>query len=1107
MIRVRRPFVLVGRVPPSKSWLNRALILRSLHPDLRIFEWEPSELDGDDVTFLSNALAQLATGEKEFYIGESGTGLRFLLARLACEQGVFKIRGSATLLGRPHSVLIEALKTLGTTVTSVDEDTLEVSAQGWPDQPVTIEIDGSESSQFASALLLASSRSSHTLTLKLTGVPRSTGYFAMTEAMVRLVKAGRKALAAETDASSVAALAVIAVACAHEMRRKALQRLASQTMAEDDVQLSQTLQTLRDLVEKTLQPDRVVFDILEKISADGEIHAIDVELGEAPDLFPILASLSVFAGVRARARGDSQVRTRTKIFGAPHLRFKESDRIREMARLLKTVGVSYQERDDGIEVDGLTPQQEAEFVRLREQGLAFQFDPAGDHRMAFAAAVLAAGGIPIEVSNRGVVSKSLPMFWSMIEGDAPRIAMIGHRGSGKTEAAKRWSHWLGVRSVLIDLDREIERLAGKSALEIFEALGEGEFRWFEKRAWREIDIETRNSLGTVIAAAGAGFDPSIIDDSWTRVWLRRATDHGGRIFTDRPRLDPKVDPLTESRERTRQREPGFRNHADRIFEMPEGAETGRLQDSGERAWVADLLDSDIEGTAPIAGLGGSVTLRPEHRLSETIPRLLRWGTARIEVRDDLWSSRNESAAWKFFASIPHDRILLSFRDPSNTDATLGHLRMWLKTRDSGDNHSRTGDPIEVDWPCDRAPNIPDEIRTWAQSGHITLIASFHGTATSYGGTAPSAADTSSSISVDRLEEFEKSVQIDAVVKAALVVENYATLRKFHEWMMRSPRTRVFLPMTPPPPASERLSPRWQWYRAWIGAGAAHGLNFWREDDGSSLDQPTFSQWWRRRRFSSRPIGCDFAAVLGDPVLHSRTPIEHDAFFQTYGYPVFAIPMARKDVTDGLPLLVEMGLKAAAVTAPLKEEIEKDAVVNTIVVKDQARSEILTTSTDGVGFEKLWREAKELCGRLGLPLSADGSGVVVWGGGGVLPSIQKTLPAAAYFSASKGEARRPANGDVNMASSMTEAPPDVVIWASGESRGAWPPSKTGVPPASKRVWHPKVIVDLSYTENSMGRQIALETGARYISGLSMFEAQAEAQRQFWSEHLPKDEPAK
>jgi hypothetical protein len=44
----------------------------------------------------------------------------------------------------------------------------------------------------------------------------------------------------------------------------------------------------------------------------------------------------------------------------------------------------------------------------------------------------------------------------------------------------------------------------------------------------------------------------------------------------------------------------------------------------------------------------------------------------------------------------------------------------------------------------------------------------------------------------------------------------------------------------------------------------------------------------------------------------------------------------------------------------------------------------------------------------------------------------------------------------------------------------------------------MIVDLSYTENSMGRGIAIETGARYISGLTMFKAQAQAQRDFWIE---------
>lgn len=1104
MIRVRRPFILAGRIPPSKSWLNRALILRSLHRDVRIVDWEPSELDGEDVVHLSKALADLATGLREFYIGESGTGFRFLVARLSLERGVFKVRGTKKLLSRPHKVLFAALGKVGATIKHVDDETLEIHADGWPDHDVEVEIDASESSQFASAMKLAASVFSHQFTLKMTGVQRSLGYLEMTEALIEAVKAGRRILPAEMDASSVATVVTVAVAAAQCLRRRTMERFSTNGLAESEEELEKLLSFLRSKVQDTRQPDRVIFDFLDLMRGAGGIghsggssggaggdggighglRAIEVSLEGAPDLFPCLAATSAFA------EGTS------KFFGAPHLRFKESDRIAGIARLFDLVGIRYREREDGMEVDGITSEQTREFDRRRKQGLPYMFDPLSDHRLAFAAGVLAAGGVPIEVTKRGVVGKSLPMFWTMIEGDSPRIALLGHRGTGKTEAAKRWSHDLGSHVTLIDLDREIERLAGQSAQEIFETKGEGEFRWFERKAWHEIDVETRANVEATIVACGGGFDPSQIDDSWTRVWLRRPTDHDGRIFLDRPRLNRDLDPLSESKTRMQLREPRFAASVDRVLEIGEGE-----SDPAERAWVADLFDQDLTSSsagvsvtgsgAPVSRFGGTVTLMPHHSVSESCERWLRWGTARIEIRNDLWKPSRDVAAWSFFATLPLDRLIVSFRDPAETAATLEWLGVSVTSSSASSVSAVAPTALAVDWALDRSPDVPERLLELVRDHHLNLIVSVHGT-------AASSATPSAGVSVTHLEAFESklSARVPVTVKAALETSDFATLRMFHGWMMAAPNRRVFLPMSPKSSASDFSPPRWQWYRTWLGLRAPLGLNFWREDNGSSLDQPTFGQWWRRARFTG---GGDrypqaFAAILGDPVHHSRTPLEHDEFFLKKAMPVFAIPMKRSDVTDGLSLLLQMGMRAAAVTAPLKEQIVSGQAVNTIAVPTQPNIKpnttpaFVTTSTDDVGFARLWEEAKKLAARLSLSVDNSGEGVVVWGGGGVLQSVAAVLPRALYYSASKGELRD-LREKSKTATTFGSDGPAAVVWASGETRGAWP-----------ETWKPRMIIDLSYTDNSMARAIAIEVGARYVSGLAMFEAQAEAQREFWNEKL-------
>lgn len=1041
MIRVRRPFILAGRLPVSKSWLNRAFILKSLKPELRIVEWEPSEIDGEDVTHLRVALEKLAEGAREFQIGESGTGLRFLLARLSRETGEFRVRGTDRLLQRPHEALVRALETLGTRVVKSQDAKggyFDLQSRGWPARDHRIEIDSSESSQFASALLLSSLGFSHDLKLEIHGDMRSRGYFEMSEAMIQAVRNGRRTLVAEPDASSVATFATVSVAAAHAVRRRSLKTHAGETREHDDREFQFRLDELRSMIVKTAQPDRIVFDFIDQLwkphSTSILLTPLEADLSGAPDLFPCLAALAAFA------KGTS------RFYGAPHLRLKESDRIRGLARLLQTVGITCRELSDGLEVDGISESDEARYEELRRQGLAFEFDPESDHRLAFAAAVLAAGGVPIEVTRRGVVSKSLPLFWAMIEGDAPRIALIGHRGSGKTEAGLRWSRELGPRAMFIDLDREIERISGRSVREIFETEGEQEFRWLEKQAWRDVDAESRRSLGAVIVSCGAGFDPYLIDDSWTRVWFRRATDHDARILSDRPRLNAGLDPASEFLLRKSERDPRFQQTADRVFEIAEGS-----VDPSERPWVSDLFDTDLESST-ISNFGGAFTLLSHHNVSEAIERLRRWGVSRIEIRNDLWPL-SRTRAWEAFSTIPSENLLISFRDEKETDSTLRLVSAWLECDLL---------PIAIDWALDLSMTVPESLLQAARDGKICLILSWHGSS-----------DSVNSEVFKKIEALEAE-NPRAIFKIAVSTGDFKSLQVFHDWMMASPQSRVFLPMTP----LGESRPRWQWYRAWLGSDAS--LNFWREDDGSSLDQPTFSMWWRQRRFASKKNGVrPFTAVLGDPVLHSRTPLEHDRFFEERGLPVFAVPVRRSEMPGALSFLKKIGLKFAAVTSPLKETIQAGSSINTLAL---VNDEWKTANTDDVGFLELWKAALARlreCGEAVTPEEEFGASTAVWGGGGVLKSLAATLPNASFYSASQGELRPTA-----MVPTATTGP-RIVVWASGSVRGAWPDS-----------WRPRLIVDLSYTENSLGRAVALETGARYVSGLMMFEAQARAQREFW-----------
>jgi 3-phosphoshikimate 1-carboxyvinyltransferase len=123
----------------------------------------------------------------------------------------------------------------------------------------------------------------------------------------------------------------------------------------------------------------------------GELRGTRVTAAEVPELIdevPLLAVLGLFA------RGTTEVR------GAEELRFKESDRLKMIAEMAVALGGRIEVFSDGFSVDG--PQV------LRASDMV---DPRGDHRIAMAAAV-AAAGIPggVKVKDFACARVSYPDF-------------------------------------------------------------------------------------------------------------------------------------------------------------------------------------------------------------------------------------------------------------------------------------------------------------------------------------------------------------------------------------------------------------------------------------------------------------------------------------------------------------------------------------------------------------------------------------------------------------------------------------------------------------------------------------------------------------------------
>ncbi len=571
-----------------------------------------------------------------------------------------------------------------------------------------------------------------------------------------------------------------------------------------------------------------------------------------------------------------------------------------------------------------------------------------------------------------------------------RILVIGHRGVGKTSFLQRlraYSQMENRKCLAVDLDEEIVRRAKWSIEEIFAKQGEQEFRRLEEKTLNTLVSEFETETRDVFIALGAGYS-GCVPEGWRCVWLRRLTDETGRVFIDRPRLNDSIAPLLEYEERRKTRDRLFRERADLELTIPEGLERPLLLKS-----EADLVFDRARDA------GGALTVLPrifasEARAQYYFSSRIAMGFDFFELRDDLLSPAQLEYA---LATLPREKIIFSFRQSKFTALSA---RLVDEFR-----------PASVDWAFELG-EIPDGI--WPS------MISFHSRDIRVSnprnpGTKPR------SFSSEKIQDGQLSVAFtdflenvsqlevvrDRLIKVAVPVESFAELEAGHQWFLEDRSRRAFLPSG---------NGRWSWYRLLLKGQLP--LNFVREGDGSSPDQPILLDWMRFQKGRAA-----FAAVLGDPILQSRTPLEQFTFFDRADTNTLAIQVTTADWENGaLRILQNLGLRFAAVTAPLKElafqvctmrtqEAELLHSANTLAWTNEGWA---GANTDQGGLNLALRPLKK---ELDWPLCASMSpldghfdhqanepaaprhlddGVAVWGGGGTLQMLTFTFPQARFF---------------------------------------------------------------------------------------------------------------
>jgi 3-phosphoshikimate 1-carboxyvinyltransferase len=400
-------------IPGSKSVTHRALIIAGLaegESHLRKF------LECEDTVYTMLALRHLGvhlsgvgdtvivrgTGgmfapraeTKEIFLGNSGTSFRLLLAVFALARGGFLLTGTPRMHRRPVGELVAALKSLG-----VDASCTEV--EGFPPVALraagirggTVQMAGSRSSQFISALLLAGPYAEKGIEIEVTGNLVSRPYVDLTvEAMERFgisvvregyryfrVTGGRayqaRVYTIEGDVSSASYFWAAAAVTGGSV---ATTNVYPDTTCQGDIGFLSILEQMGCTIERG--PDRVVV-------RGGRLSGVEVDMGSMPDMVPTLAAIATFA------EGDTAIRN------VAHLRDKESDRLRAVALEWRRLGIPVKELADGLVIPGGT----------RPSGAVV--DPHDDHRLAMALAVLGLRTPGVKIRDEQCVSKSFPDFW------------------------------------------------------------------------------------------------------------------------------------------------------------------------------------------------------------------------------------------------------------------------------------------------------------------------------------------------------------------------------------------------------------------------------------------------------------------------------------------------------------------------------------------------------------------------------------------------------------------------------------------------------------------------------------------------------------------------
>jgi 3-phosphoshikimate 1-carboxyvinyltransferase len=380
-------------LPGSKSVANRALIIHAL-------SYSPYPIenlsDSDDVRVMNEVIN---SNSNVFDIGHAGTAMRFLTAFLSQIVGEWTVTGSERMKQRPIGILVDALNKLGARIEYLENE-------GFPPLKIVgshltgciLELDGSVSSQYISALLMIAPTIEGGLTLRLKNKITSRPYIDMTLKLmeqfgvqsvwkgneIRIAEQAYKArpFAVEADWSGASYWYQMAV-MADELDLE-LVGLTTESL-QGDVQIAKWFQELGI--------DTIATEKGSKLVKNGKAlpKKLSINFVENPDVAQTFAVLCVMKEIPFH------------FTGLETLKIKETNRILALQDELAKFGAKITESAHGeLSWDGTFP--------LEKQAVP-EIETYHDHRMALAFAPACQEYGPVAILDPMVITKSYPNYW------------------------------------------------------------------------------------------------------------------------------------------------------------------------------------------------------------------------------------------------------------------------------------------------------------------------------------------------------------------------------------------------------------------------------------------------------------------------------------------------------------------------------------------------------------------------------------------------------------------------------------------------------------------------------------------------------------------------